>query len=258
MWFLNDLARCHQEREAIEALATDVDWLPMADWKFVEGKLCLVADIKANGHRYPVQMVYPDNYPSSPPTVRPRDANQRWSSHQYGDGGELCLEWGPDNWRDEITGADILRSAHKLFDIENPKGGRALSVIAPSRHSLTLGQELRVTFFRFLVDGALIRHMQSLPTNAWGEAQCWVMFNRKDVTAFIQKLTLPNAESWCNPTLPVQLEKTMSQIKCNFFKTTIEADTLKSSCAKELINLLEAQGFDVSQLQTPSIGLVNR
>ena len=39
MWFLNDLERCHQEREAIEALATDVDWLSMADWKFSEGKI---------------------------------------------------------------------------------------------------------------------------------------------------------------------------------------------------------------------------
>lgn len=256
MWFLNDLERCHQEHEAIEALATDVDWLPMADWEFAEGKLCLVADIEANGHRYPVQMVYPDNYPASPPTVRPRDANQRWSSHQYGDGGELCLEWGPDNWRDEITGADVLLSAHKLFKIENPKEEEALSIVAPSRHSLTLGQELRVALCRFLVNDSLIRHVQSISDNAWGEVQCWVMFNRKYVVAFIQKLTLPNAESWCNSALPAKLEKTTSQIKCNFFKTTLKAEALKSPCTDWLINTLEVQGFDVSQLRSSSVGLV--
>ena len=256
MWFLNDLARCLREREAVEALATDVDWLPMADWEFDGGKLCLVADIEANGHRYPVQMVYPANYPASPPTVRPRDADQHWSSHQYGDGGELCLEWGPDNWRDEITGADVLRSAHKLFKIENPKGEEALPIVASSRHSLALGQELRVTLYRFLVNDALIRHMQSLPDNAWGEAQCWVMFNRKDVAVFIQKLTLPNAESWCNPALPAKLKETTSQIKCNFFKTTLKAEVLKSPCTEWLINTLEVQGFDVSQLRSSSVGPV--
>ena len=256
MWYLDNLARCHREREAVAALATDVDWLPVAEWKFDGEKLCLVADIEAHGHRYPVQMVYPANYPASPPTVRPREANQHWSSHQYGDGGELCLEWGPDNWHDEITGADVLRSAYKLVNIENPKGEGASPIIAPSRHSLTLGQELRVAFFRFLVDDALMRHTQSLPANTWGEAQCWVMCSRASATAFIRKLTPSNTESWCNPTLPTELEKTTTQIKCSFFKTTLEADDLKSPYAEWLIDTLEAQGYDVSQLRKSSAGLI--
>ena len=256
MWFLNNLARCHREREAIAALTTEVDWLQEAEWKLDGEKLCLVADIEAHGHLYPVQMVYPANYPASPPTVRPREANQYWSSHQYGDGGELCLEWGPDKWREEITGANVLCSAYKLLNIENPKGGEASPIIAPSRHSLTLGQELRNTIFRFLADDGLMRYTQSLPVNARGEAQCWIMFGRKTMTAFMRKLTLSNGESWFNPTLPAELEKTTSQINCSFFKTTLEADPLKSPRSDWIIDALEVQGYDVLQLRTPSSGLV--
>ena len=241
---------------AIAALTTEVDWLPVADWIIDEEKLCLVADIEAHGQLYPVQMVYPTNYPASPPTVRPREANQHWSHHQYGNGGELCLEWGPDNWHDEITGVDILCSAHKLLSTENPKGGGVLPIIAPSRHSLTLGQEMRLTFFRLLLDDALVNYTQSIPGNIGGNAQCWLMRGRKDITVFIQKLTLTSGQSWCNPTLPAELEKTTTSIECSFFKTTLEADVLKSRWSNCLVGTLEAQGYNVSQLRTPSAFLV--
>ena len=253
MWFLNNLARCRQEFEAVAALATEATWLMVAEWNLDKGKLCLVADIEAHGQLYQVQMIYPANYPASPPTVRPREDNQRWSSHQYGDGGELCLEWGPDNWRDEITGADILRSAHNLFVTENPKGEGVSLITAPSRHSLTLGQELRFTFFRFLLDDALMKYTQSLPDNARGEAQCWVMCSRSTMTIFIRKLTISNADIWCNPTLPSELENTTAQMKCCFFKTTLEADALKFPRSDGLVDTLEAQGYDVSRLRTRSV-----
>ena len=254
MWFLDNLARCLQEREVVAALATEVDWLPGADWKINNGKLCLVADIEAHGHRYPVQMTYPANYPANPPTVEPREANQYWSSHQYGYGGELCLEWGPDNWHDEITGADMLCSVHKLLVTENPKDEEAAPTIAPSRHSLTLGQELRISVRRFLANDTLMKYTQSLPDNAWGEAQCWVMYSRETITAFIRKLMPSDGQSWSNPTVPAQLEKTTAQIKCYFFKTTLEAADLKSPRSDELINTLEEQGYDVSELRTESVG----
>ena len=253
MWYLNDLVRCRREREEIAKLAAKVDWLPVADWNLDMGKLCLVADIEAHGRCYPVQMAYPANYPANPPTVRPREANQHWSSHQYGYGGELCLEWGPDNWHDEITGADMLCSAYKLLITENPKDEEAAPTIAPSRHSLTLGQELRITVHRFLADDILLKYTQSLPHSAWGEAQCWVMYSRETITAFIRKLTLSGGQSWSNPTVPAELEKTTAQIKCCFFKTTLAAKDLKPPRSDELVNTLEEQGYDVSQLRAQSI-----
>ena len=256
MWFIKDKARFHHEFQEMAALTTEVDWLPVAEWNIDKGKLCLVADIEVHRQLYEVQMIYPANYPASPPTVRPRKNHQHWSSHQFGYGGELCLEWGPDNWRDEITGTDILRSAHKLFTIENPKNEGTLPEIAPSRHSLTLGQELSLTFLRFLVDDDFVRYTQSLPANTWGEAQCLVMCGRASATAIIQTLTPTNVENWCNSILPAELEKTTTQIKFGFFKTTVQADDLKSPDTNQLINLLKAQGYDVSQLRKLSSGLV--
>ena len=253
MWFIKNKARFRHEFEVIAALTTEVDWLPVAEWNLDKGKLCLVADIEVHGQLYQVQMVYPANYPANPPTVLPREANQHWSSHQYGYDGELCLEWGPDNWHDEITGVAILRSAHKLLITENPKDEETLPLIAPSRHSLTLGQELRTTILRFLADDALVKYTQSLPDDARGEAQCWVMCSRETMTAFIRKLTLSGGQSWCNPTVPTELEKTAAQMKCCFFKTTLEAKDLKSPRSDELINTLEEQGYDVSELRTQAV-----
>ena len=139
MWFRNNLARLHKEREAITALAAEVDWLLLTDWElYNETRLYLVADIEAHGHPYEVAMFYPTNYPANPPTVIPRQENQHWSTHQYGYGGELCLEWGPDNWQEEFTGVDLLRSAHKLIFTENPKEKDLSQIVAPSRHFLTL------------------------------------------------------------------------------------------------------------------------
>ncbi len=43
--------------------------------------------------------------------------------------GLLCLEWGPDNWQPDVTGAQLLRSAYKLLLTENPKGEGAKGVV---------------------------------------------------------------------------------------------------------------------------------
>ena len=147
----------------------------------------------------------------------------------------------------------MLRSAHKLLITENPKDEESAPTIAPSRHSLTFGQELRITVRRFLANDTLMKYTQSLPDSTWGKAQCWVMYSRETITAFIPKLTLSGGQSWSNPTVPAELKKNTAQIKCYFFKTTLEAADLKSPRSDELINTLEEQGYDVSELRTESI-----
>ena len=257
MWFRKNQARFHKEWKAIAELITEVDWLPLADWKlYDEVTLYFVADIEAHGHRYPVAMLYPANYPANPPTVVPRKANQHWSTHQYGYGGELCLEWGPDNWREEVTGAEILRSAHKLLFTENPKEKGLSQIIAPSRHSLTLGQQLQSTLWRFVVNDDLISYTQSLPENACGMAQFWIMCDRNTVTAFARRLTLANGDIWDNATLPVELENTTLQIKCRFFKTNLEVNALNFSRWNSLIYALKTQSSDVSQFMSVPTFLV--
>lgn len=257
MWFRDNLARLQKERDAINALIAEVDWLPLTDWKVHGGKmLYLVADIEAHGSPYEVAMLYPTNYPANPPAVIPRKANQPLSTHQYGYGGELCLEWGPDNWHEELTGADFLRSAHRLLFIENPKEKDLLQTVAPSRHSLTLGQQLRSTLWRFVVNDDLISYTQPLPKNACGMAQVWIMCHRNMVTAFVRRLVLINGNIWDNTILPKELENTTSQIECRFFKTNLEVNALNFSSLDSLISAFKARDLNVSQHMSTPTGLV--
>ena len=257
MWFRENPARLHKEREAIAILNAEVDWLLLADWElYNEITLFLVVDLDVHGHRYEVAMFYPTNYPANPPTVIPRKANQHWSTHQYGYGGELCLEWGPDNWHEEFTGADILLSAYKLLFTENPKEKGLLQIVAPSRHSLTLGQQLQSILWRFVVNDDLISYIQSLPKDACGMAQFWIMCHRNTVTAFARKLVPINGNIWNNTTLPEELENTTSQIECRFFKTNLEVDALNFSSLNSLISALKVQNPNVSQYMSSPTNLV--
>jgi hypothetical protein len=63
---------------------------------------------------------------------------ERWSGHQYGPGGELCLEYVADNPHPDLTGADMVNSANQLLAGEQPSHGRAAEVA--SRHVTTLGR----------------------------------------------------------------------------------------------------------------------
>lgn len=131
-WWLTDSARLAAERAVVEALARDEDWLEFTRWKFDDARFAAEAIISAHGRRYPVRLIYPDQFPQVPPWVEPQD-DARWSTHQYGK-GVLCLELRPDNWTAEATGADVLRSAHNLLVTEDPlgEGGER----APSDHRI--------------------------------------------------------------------------------------------------------------------------
>lgn len=255
MWFLNDLARLHKEQEAITKLISEVDWLTLVDWELNNGTtLCVAADIEVHDRCYPVIMLYPVNYPASPPTVRPREVNQYWSTHQYRS-GEFCLEWGPDNWHGEVTGADMLISTHRLLEIENPSDEETPNLVAPSRHLLTPGQELRSNCWRFIVDDPLISYTESLPENATGTVQFQVIFSRENVVAFLASVSLHNSENWFHPILPPELNKTSTKIEGYFFKTNLKAETLNLENLESPFSVLEEHGFDVTQLKSIAIGL---
>ena len=123
IWFLTDLARLNAEYRAVEALAAGVDWLTDLRWSFDQGRLVLRFTITVGDRRYELVMTYPDFFPSTPPSVAPVDGEQRISPHQYGAGGDLRLEYRPDNWEPRFTGADIIESAHRLISTEHPAEG---------------------------------------------------------------------------------------------------------------------------------------
>lgn len=122
IWWLEDFARLRAEKAAVERMASQEGWFTLTAWRPNEFRFSADGVITAHGIAYPVRLIYPDQFPLVPAWVEPQDPDDRWSDHQYGKGGPLCLELRPDNWHPDATGADVLRSAFNLLSAENPLG----------------------------------------------------------------------------------------------------------------------------------------
>lgn len=199
VWFLEDLARLHREREAIRELSTRADWLVGAAWKF-DRALALEAVIRAGGREYPVRMTYPDHFPAVPPAVRPLDPDARWSGHQYG-GGTLCLEWGPDTWHPEVTGGQVIESAYRLLCLE-ASSEHAGHDLVPSRHALSVGQSLRGSVIRSYHGPALGEHLASLPPGSRGTFRFSIHWQAETGLLLVQGTEVEGAPAWEDPTIP--------------------------------------------------------
>lgn len=135
LWWLEDIARVDAEKAAVEALAAQEPWFELTRWVFNAFRFSAEGEITAHGAAYPVRLIYPDHFPAVPAWVEPQDGSIQWSVHQYGPGGPLCLELRPDNWHPDATGADMLRSAYNLLEVENPLGEGAKGTV-PSGHRI--------------------------------------------------------------------------------------------------------------------------
>jgi hypothetical protein len=147
---LEQTVRMLAETRGLAALSAEVPWLTKLTWGLTDnGDVKLDFDITLGTVVHEAVLVFPELFPHAPAYVRPRTPSKAWSVHQYPATGTLCLEWGPDNWHAGITGADLVRSTFKLLAFETL--GPDLGVEAPSRHILTVGQQLRGKHNRFLV-----------------------------------------------------------------------------------------------------------
>lgn len=148
MWWIRNPERLALELKAIEELRANEPWLVRSEVSLPRGLLIAVEfDIEVNGERLPFILRYPDFFPDTPPSVFPRDG-RRHSDHQYGAGGELCLEYRSDNWDPSVTGAMMIASTHRLLVGEQPSPHER--AVVPEAHVTTLGQELRSAAVRFL------------------------------------------------------------------------------------------------------------
>src|ERR1700722_18537814 len=98
MWWIKDPDRLKSEVSAIDALREQERWLSPATPTFSKNFLFAIDfDIIVGNESIPFRLQYPAFFPATPPSVMPRDGRQL-SRHQYGTGGELCLEYRADNW----------------------------------------------------------------------------------------------------------------------------------------------------------------
>jgi sulfur-carrier protein adenylyltransferase/sulfurtransferase len=200
VWFLTEPGRLTSERDAIERLATEVEWLSDLDWSFdSRGRLRLTFVIAVSEDRYALQMVYPDFFPFTPPDISPVDPDSRLSAHQYSDGG-LCLEYRPDNWQSHISGADMIRSSHRLISIERPGGPGGQQVA--SAHRVTLGQELRSKSTRFLIAADLREFVTTISEGDSAYVEIQLTFQRECTSAIVTKVMLPDGSIWSSKSTP--------------------------------------------------------
>ncbi len=200
IWFLADPIRLSEERIAIDNLQQKVDWLIGTKWTISNTELAIEASIIALDNTYNVRMIYPDHFPYSPPIVRPTNSSELWSTHQYRDGA-LCLEWGPDTWVSTVTGAQILESVYRLLEIENPFDSDN-KTIAPSRHFLTKGQELRNTLLRIYISNSCQKFILTLPNLTSGTMLYSTHHQRDSYSILIHKVTPISGDAWYDTEIP--------------------------------------------------------
>jgi hypothetical protein len=164
MWWIKSPQRLKSEVAAIEALQQRVPWLSPIIPRMLKGlKFAVDFDIVVNGEGFPFTLEYPAFFPETPPTVRPRD-HRRLSSHQYGAGGEMCLEFRSDNWDPSVTGAMMIESTHRLISGEHPSPQEERAAV-PTAHQTSLGQRLRGMSCRFFLTRGLRDFVATLKPN---------------------------------------------------------------------------------------------
>ena len=245
IWFLRDMQRLSLERSKIQRLQASAEWLEGVNWTLEDGLLCVEAIIRVHGYEYPIRMTYPALFPSIPLVVRPKNPDERWSTHQYRD-GTLCLEWGPDTWHPDVTGAQVLESVYKLLDIENPLDSDR-KVVAPSRHRLSPGQELRSSPGRFYVSSELKGYLATLPAESSGLLEFSIQVQSKSFVVFIQQIHPSGLQVWDDASIPQGVcasEKNGRVQKGVFYKTALDANSINAiSAVSEIERALDQAGY---------------
>jgi len=244
VWWQADEARLLQEHDAVSTLIRETSWCTAVRWSIVEEDLCCEANIEAHGHIYRVRMTYPAFFPHLPPYVHPVDDSRRWSGHQYGAGGVLCLEWGPDNWRSDVTGAQLLESTQRLLLLENPLGDpeiRAQPV--PSRDEQTLAMHLSGSGFKGFLSQEMRRRLSELPP--WTPSRLESVLPNLSEVIFTTALLNDREEViWRDSSLPAEFTTAGGTAVSGFFlRTDLAPETIEQvKTLATLAELLKATG----------------
>ena len=211
MWWIKDADRLKREVSAVDALREQQPWLSgVKPTVFKDFIFAIDFDIVVDGELLPFRLKYPTFFPETPPSVIPRDGRQL-SGHQYGTGGELCLEFRSDNWDPSVTGSMLIESTHRLLSTE--KSATEGQDMVPSAHSSSLGQHLRGWACRFLVTTAVMEYIGALPVGAYCDALIIdIRMPNKTWTAYVKSLGPADAPGWREEKIPDRGDTTVPGI----------------------------------------------
>lgn len=201
IWWASQPSRGRSERSAIADLEDSSVWLSAVAWRF-DKQMRLVVDFKIEhlDRVYALSMTYPNVFPDVPPQVRPQDST-RLTGHQYGAGGELCLEFRPENWDTAYTGAMMIESAHRLLVGETPSEGVTADV--ENAHRTTVAQAVRTSRMRCLVEPSIAETMSLLPVGVVTEFVLGEHRRANHWLAAVHRIGPEDSPVWtCGPDVP--------------------------------------------------------
>ena len=185
--------------------------MALGSWRLDdEGRLLLDGDIDVGNRVFPVTLRYPQSFPHSPPSVLPRDAAERWSGHQFGSGGELCLEYRSDNWTPDVMGYQMLESAHRLLAGENPAPDE--HAVVGSAHLASQGQLLRGKVSRLLVTRLTQAFFDEVTIGSSIPARAVVQFSSKNIVYLISQTKPADGSAWVDISIPSDVRSDPIQI----------------------------------------------
>jgi molybdopterin/thiamine biosynthesis adenylyltransferase len=250
-WLTKYPDRFVRECVELDKLAQEVDWLTFS-WSLTQESLGLEVQLDMTVHDrvYKARMGYPAVFPNAPLYIRPRDPSERWSNHQFGSGGSLCLQWRADNWNSEVTGADIIRSAYELLHTENTP---VTPGVVPSAHRLTEGQSARSSNFRSIVTNDALAFIKGLQNQVKVEFKTNSLFSGAGQIAFITNIKVAEDNAHVVEDIPAGIISGLSSLfsvegKGWIFKSDVFDLRLTISSIDELIKAISEAGLDISDV----------
>ncbi len=145
--FLFEVQKVNEAQKESENLLKNLKWIELASGQLsIQGEIVIADKVKT------FELIFPFFYPAECPTIYPLPRGEKWSTHQFGGSGALCLEYGPDNWEPQFSAAELIRSLIKLLISEKFVEEKIISPqVIPSRHEVTLADQLRGKYYRFLL-----------------------------------------------------------------------------------------------------------
>ena len=210
IWFISDEERLTKEREAFSLLESSSEWLKGISWGIDSPMLTVQCSIVTEENtNHLITLYYPPLFPDLPPFVKEEDGDEWWTNHQYRD-GTLCLEWGPDNWEPQVTGAMMIESAYRLIRTEKPRKVAEDNLTVESRHELTLGQEVRSESLRFVFPTSLDNFFRSEMSFKTGALKFSQANNKECFTSIPTEITSGKGVSWFDRNMPQGVIKARS------------------------------------------------
>lgn len=248
-WAIDNPKRFLKERAEIEQLENGSGWLTTSWCLDSSGLLVVEISMSIHNKTFSGRMTYPDVFPNSPPYIQPQDTSERWSEHQYGEGGSLCLEWRADNWQTSITGADMIRSAYKLLSTEqHPETPAAVS----SAHHLTPGQSMSNAWQRFVATEELLSFLNTRSLQSKTTIKVATLFHVSTSVTYVTKITNSEGEECSIPDLPEGVSSSFPLFSLPgdglIFKSETFTNTSTITNSEDLISALFKAGFETDDI----------